>query len=105
MEEHTEEPVLLDRSSRKTRGKRSSFSLVIYLPFSFFVYLNSEKDRFNFIFDRIKNLIDEEIEQDDQFWNQDALKEVFIYFFLILDVSVTRRKLFCDTVVTCLLIS
>ncbi|KMZ60298.1 SWR1 complex subunit 2 [Zostera marina] len=45
MEEHTEEPVLLDRSSRKTRGKR------------------------------IKNLIDEEIEQDDQFWNQDALKE------------------------------
>lgn len=40
-----EEPVVLDRASRITRGKR------------------------------MNKLLDEEVEQDDHFWNQDALKE------------------------------
>lgn len=40
-----EQPVFLDRSSRTTRGKRMT------------------------------KLVDEEVEVDDQFWNQDALKE------------------------------
>ncbi|RVX01700.1 SWR1 complex subunit 2 [Vitis vinifera] len=40
-----EEPVVLDRASRITRGKR------------------------------MNKLLDEEVEQDDYFWNQDALKE------------------------------
>ena len=31
------------------------------------------------IFVRMNKLLDEEIEEDELFWNQDALKEVFIH--------------------------
>lgn len=29
-------------------------------------------------FDRITKLVDDEMEEDEQFWNQDALKEVYV---------------------------
>ncbi|KAI3809308.1 hypothetical protein L1987_25279 [Smallanthus sonchifolius] len=45
MESDKEDVVFLDRSSRATRGKRMT------------------------------KLVDDEIEEDDEFWNQDALKE------------------------------
>lgn len=49
-----EAPVFLDRTSRATRGKR------------------------------MNKLLDEELEEDELFWNQDALKDVnaLFYFFL-----------------------
>lgn len=35
----------------------------------------------NFIVYRMTKLLDEEIEEDELFWNQDALQEVFFKFF------------------------
>ena len=33
---------------------------------------------------RMTKLLDEEIEEDELFWNQDALKEVFLEYFFSL---------------------
>ena len=69
-----EPPVLLDRAARATRGKRSA-SLPdpdAYSPPAACSWLRSK----SFLFFRITKLLEDEVDQDEAFWNQEALKDV-----------------------------
>jgi hypothetical protein len=69
-----EPPVLLDRAARASRGKRSGF-----LPgadaYSLPVACSCLRSK-SFLFFRITKLLEDEVEQDEAFWNQEALKDV-----------------------------
>lgn len=77
--------VLLDRASRATRGKRLEFQT--FLCDFLFRKVHEKHDFFRkkslifrfwcfFFYARMTKLIDDELEEDELFWNQEALKDV-----------------------------
>lgn len=85
-------PVFLDRSSRLTRGKRYRTTCLGFLLLGMDFVVNWHEmmeDVSNcmnwgvLICYRMTKLLDEEAEEDELFWNQDALKEVCLKKFTI----------------------
>lgn len=67
--EEAQQHVFLNRASRASRGKRYAESISVRC--GVFVF---ESHRISF--GRMTKLLDDEVEEDEVFWNQEALKEV-----------------------------